>query len=92
MTTTTTAASTINATSAQIEAPIYAVLSLREIEEMLRIAKANARARYPKAKKLPETACIILRGSCSSRYQDEGMLQVQLQTAERKPLWTTRND
>lgn len=66
--------------------PAYAVLSLREIRELYRIARANAQRR--KARR--DYACVVLRGSCADLPDDTGGTQFEIRTADSAPLLRLR--
>lgn len=66
--------------------PAYAVLSLREIRELYRIARAQAQSR----KSRRDLTCVVLRGSCADLPDDAGGTQFEIRTAGNAPLWRSR--
>jgi hypothetical protein len=90
MTTTTTNASTVTATIAPATAEAYCVLSLREIRNLLDIAKEAARLRYGNVSRFPEATSVVLRGRCDAYPEDNGKVQVRLETAAHQSLFARR--
>lgn len=94
--TTTTHARTVTATIAPATAEAYCVLSLREIRNLLRIAEETARIRKETASRCghlawsAESTCVVLRGRCDASPEDNGKVQVRLETASGDSLYARR--
>lgn len=94
--TTTTNANTVTATIAPATTEAYCILSLREIRNLLRIAEETARARQGEVSRcghvtrLSDATCVVLRGRCDAYPEDNGKVQVRLETAAHQSLFARR--